>query len=591
MKRRLLSFVNLTLLGLLILSAAACGGSANYAPALGGPPSGATSSDHAEGYSETASGETPAMSQAPLEGSGLSDGEALRPAAYPTPGTASLDYGAIPPVPGDTSKPAAGGGSDPVSVGKLPQDIQYHSSLTAGKVDDNAKFDDYLNFLNSYQGPLVLRYPVTQRMFVRVVDGEQQPVAGARVEIFVGQRAVFDGSTVSDGRVLFLPEAAGATQAQEFRAVISRGQQEVEANLKAGVLEQTVSLTDLKDNLGAVGLDIVFLLDSTGSMDDEIDKIKATVDSVSTRIAQLPGSSAPRLGLVAYRDLGDDYVTRSWGFANVQEFRQNLSNVYGRRGGDYPESVNAGLGDAIDLQGWSDNSTGRRLRLIILIGDAPPHLDYPNDPAYTALLQKAVKKGIKIFPIGASGLDDQGEYIFRQFAQVTQGQFVFLTYANGVSGAPGMATTHSVSDFTVENLDSLLVNLVAGEVANQTGQHAQSNTRDVATVVAPRPREWLTSVLEGVRSFTNSIVNWSTAFWLVVLGIVLSWAGRSPLRARMASVLPRRKSNADEGDDIVVPEITLEKAPIQSASQIARRASLPVTEGTQLLFEQHTVPL
>ena len=71
--------------------------------------------------------------------------------------------------------------------------------------------------------------------------------------------------------------------------------------------------------------------------------------------------------------------------------------------------------------------------------------------------------GIKIFPIGASGLDDQGEYIFRQFAEVTQGQFVFLTYENGVSGAPGVSTDHHVSNFTVSQLDTLIVNLVAGE--------------------------------------------------------------------------------------------------------------------------------
>jgi hypothetical protein len=125
------------------------------------------------------------------------------------------------------------------------------------------------------------------------------------------------------------------------------------------------------------------------------------------------------------------------------------------------------LQEAINLQGWSDNSSGRRLRLVVLVGDAPPHVDYNS--SYPALLGEAVAKGIKILPVGASNLDTDGEYVFRQLAQVTLGQFVFLTYANGVSGAPGVSTDKHVEDFTVQNLDNLIVGLVAGEVANQTG--------------------------------------------------------------------------------------------------------------------------
>ncbi|HYP20267.1 MAG TPA: vWA domain-containing protein, partial [Chloroflexia bacterium] len=492
--------------------------------------------------------------------------------------------------------PPAAGGDIALNIGKEAPPARYQSSLTAGQVDDNAKFDDYLDFLSSYQGAPVLRIPVAQRLFVRVMDSDQHPVAGARVQLFDGERAVFDGSTVSDGRALFLPEAANATQAQQFRAVISRGQHQVEATLKAGVLDQTVTLANIKDNTGAVGLDIVFLLDATGSMADEIDKIKATVDSVAARIEQLPGSSRPRFGLVAYQDEGDDYVTKSWDFSSVQEFSQNLSGVSAMGGGDTPEAVNAGLRDAINLQGWADNSTGRRLRMIVLVGDAPPHLDYPNDPAYTDLLRQAVAKGIKIFPIGASGLDDQGEYIFRQFAQVTQGQFVFLTYANGISGAPGTATNHSVSDFTVQNLDTLVVNLVAGEVANQTGERAQTYSPALAPVIAPSttapaPKGLLASIADGIHNFTDITVSWSTAFWLLVLGVGLAWAGRAPQRARLASLLPHRQLAPGPQDDILIPEGTLDSASAYVAPRSAANVKLYVKARSKGTGEQNTIPL
>ena len=257
---------------------------------------------------------------------------------------------------------------------------QQQTALTAGQVDDNAKYQEYLQYLKdyaTYNGP-VNPIDVSQRLFVRVLDGAQMPVAGARVQLYDGDRSVFVGETMSDGRVMFLPKAAGITQATQFRAVISRGQANVEATVAAGGPEQVVTLAGLGDkgNEGAVGVDLVFLLDATGSMADEIDHIKQTVGSIAQRIEQLPGSSAPRFALVAYRDRGDDYVTRQWDFtSDIGQFSANLATVEAGGGGDIPESVNAGLHDAIHLQGWADNSTGRHLRMIVLVGDAPPHLE------------------------------------------------------------------------------------------------------------------------------------------------------------------------------------------------------------------------
>ena len=78
----------------------------------------------------------------------------------------------------------------------------------------------------------------------------------------------------------------------------------------------------------------------------------------------------------------------------------------------------------------------------------------------------ALGKGIKVFSVGASGLDKQGEYIQRQIAQYTGGKFVFLTYrdaANPVSG-PGRETVHEVNNYSVQTLDRLVVRLVSEEL-------------------------------------------------------------------------------------------------------------------------------
>jgi hypothetical protein len=110
-----------------------------------------------------------------------------------------------------------------------------------------------------------------------------------------------------------------------------------------------------------------------------------------------------------------------------------------------------------------------------LIADAPPHLDYPQDYDYAVEMEDAARRGIKIFPVASSELDDQGEYVFRQLAQYTQGRFIFLTYAGPTnSGAPGETTTHHVDDYSVENLDDLLVRLVTEELAYQRPHFAQT---------------------------------------------------------------------------------------------------------------------
>jgi hypothetical protein len=208
-------------------------------------------------------------------------------------------------------------------------------------------------------------------------------------------------------------------------------------------------------------------------MADEITKIQSTIFDVSARIDSLPGRPEVRYGMVTYRDRGDAFVTQTYEFTpDVREFSQKLSGVYADGGGDTPESLNEALYEAVNGVEWRGGET---VQLIFLVADAPPHLDYAQDYDYAVEMDNAARRGIKIFPIASSGLDDQGEYVFRQLAQYTQGRFIFLTYAGPTNGgAPGDETTHHVDDYSVENLDDLLVRLVQEELAYQNPRLAQA---------------------------------------------------------------------------------------------------------------------
>jgi hypothetical protein len=172
----------------------------------------------------------------------------------------------------------------------------------------------------------------------------------------------------------------------------------------------------------------------------------------------MEGSPKIRYGMVLYRDITDEYVTRRYGFTDdVNAFDQALGQVRADGGGDYEEAMNMGLFAAVEQMDWSADS----LRLVFLVADAPPHLDYSNDVPYTKTLKSAVKKGIKIYPTAASGLDPKGSYIFRQIAQFTQAKFLFIEY--GTSGTTGK--THGVQGaYQSNNLDDIVLRIVQTEL-------------------------------------------------------------------------------------------------------------------------------
>lgn len=356
-------------------------------------------------------------------------------------------------------------------------DIQQATPLQAGEVDDNAQWDDYLLYRRNYTGPAVHPVDISERYIIEVNDGQGQPVLGAKVSVFLGTQAVFSGQTYANGRVLFHPLAANipAEQADSFQVVVEKDNLSEEFTLARfgaqgnNATERWTVRLDDQIALNELNLDVLFLIDATGSMADEIAKIQSTIFDVAARIDGLPGHPNVRYGMVTYRDRGDAFVTNVFEFTpDVQEFHRDLSTVYADGGGDYPESLNEGLHDALHSVEWRGGNT---VQLIFLVADAPPHLDYALDYDYAEEMAIAAERGVKIFPIASSGLDDQGEYIFRQLAQYSQGRFIFLTYEGPTNGgAPGEVTTHHVEDYSVENLDNLLVKLVEEELAYQQSQ-------------------------------------------------------------------------------------------------------------------------
>jgi Mg-chelatase subunit ChlD len=175
-------------------------------------------------------------------------------------------------------------------------------------------------------------------------------------------------------------------------------------------------------------IDVVFVLDTTGSMSGLIQTAKEKIWSIATTMASAQPTPEIRIGLVAYRDRGDQYVTK------VVDLSDDLDSVYATLmdfeaggGGDTPESVNRALYDAVHRMSWSEGE--QAYQVVFLVGDAPPHMDY-NEVRYPEIVASATAKGIVINTIQCGEIPSTAAP-WTQIASLGQGTFFQVEQAGG----------------------------------------------------------------------------------------------------------------------------------------------------------------
>ena len=177
-------------------------------------------------------------------------------------------------------------------------------------------------------------------------------------------------------------------------------------------------------------VEIVFVLDTTGSMGGLIEGAKAKIWAIANAISGRDPAPDVKFGLVAYRDRCDDYVVKHYGLTGDTDLTfRHLSALRAAGGGDLPEDVNAGLLEAVDAIQWS---TGEDvLKIIFLVGDAPPHMDYPDQGQYPEICARAVKKGIVINTIQC-GHERSTVRPWKEIAQMGLGEYAAILQDGGV---------------------------------------------------------------------------------------------------------------------------------------------------------------
>src|SRR5690348_3769012 len=178
-------------------------------------------------------------------------------------------------------------------------------------------------------------------------------------------------------------------------------------------------------------IEVVFCLDTTGSMGGLIEGAKQKIWSISNQIASGKPTPDLKIGLVAYRDKGDVYVTKVTDLTDdLDAIHDQLKGFKAEGGGDTPESVNQALDDAVNKVKWSDDP--KTLRILFLVGDAPPHMDYKDDVKYPDTCQKAARRGIIINTIQC-GNDPECRRVWQDICRKAEGEYVAIAQDGGVA--------------------------------------------------------------------------------------------------------------------------------------------------------------
>ena len=177
-------------------------------------------------------------------------------------------------------------------------------------------------------------------------------------------------------------------------------------------------------------MEMVFVLDTTGSMGGLLTGAKERIWGIVNEVMQTSSLSSVKIGLVAYRDRGDQYVTQ------VLPLTEDLDKVYSTLmdyeaagGGDEEENVRRALAEGVAQAGWSQPSSGHA-QILFLVGDAPPH-NYADEPDTLTTADLAVRQGIIVNTIQC-GNSSMTKQVWEAIARRGQGKYFLIPQNGGV---------------------------------------------------------------------------------------------------------------------------------------------------------------
>jgi Mg-chelatase subunit ChlD len=171
-------------------------------------------------------------------------------------------------------------------------------------------------------------------------------------------------------------------------------------------------------------IEVCFVLDTTGSMGGLIEGAKQKIWSIANQMVSAKPTPELKLALIGYRDRSDEYVTRLHDLTDdIDAVYEKLRAFKAGGGGDTPESVNQALHECVEKISWSQDRDV--LKIVFLVGDAPPHMDYRDDVKYPQICQDAVKRDLIINTVQCGSIKGT-QPIWQEIANLAEGSYTAI---------------------------------------------------------------------------------------------------------------------------------------------------------------------
>ncbi|HBI85928.1 MAG TPA: hypothetical protein DDX71_06540 [Ruminococcus sp.] len=324
--------------------------------------------------------------------------------------------------------------------------------LTAGEWNDNENWGFFSNLVNggNIEFPSFGLDP-TGRVAVKC-ERAGEPVRNAVAALYDGSDLIWSAVSDADGMAyLFYDPASNVSETLTLK-VEGAEDVTVDASRKADQQNNGKSVSQASYQVELTGdtavydtTEVMFILDTTGSMSDEIAYLQKDFSSIAEEVA----AENVVFSVNFYRDEGDDYVTKCNPFTDDLRKVQSLLNAeFADGGGDWPEAVADILSETMSPDVWSDDTN----KIAFLIFDAPPHDG--REEQLQAAISNAAKMGVRLVPVVASNSGRETELFGRAAAIMTGANYVFLTDDSGVGDSH---LEPIIGDYEVELLHDIIV--------------------------------------------------------------------------------------------------------------------------------------
>ncbi len=300
---------------------------------------------------------------------------------------------------------------------------------------------------------------------VYVRDRDGAPCFNAKVEL-LGE----------NGEVIYTARTDVSGHAYLFHSLTNNSELPVKVRVGAEEIalasDGVTSLTLASQGAEIKKLDLMFMIDTTGSMMDELRYLQAELEDVVLKVSEASGNTVSiNVSVNFYRDRGDEYVVLPFEFTeDLEKVMSTLRAQSANGGGDYPEAVHTALKNAVGEHQWR----GDAVKLMFLVLDAPPHAETEIQGINAELREtviRAAQEGIRIIPVASSGVDTHTEFLMRSYAAMTGGTYVFLTNHSGIGGDHLEPT---IGQYEVEALNACLVRVIGEYCGYATPNYVQT---------------------------------------------------------------------------------------------------------------------